>query len=190
MKSIEIGNWKTGIATTLAILLVASTAMAFFPGGGKGGRMSGDFGRKGGQRSLLGIWQNTQAVEELGLSAEQVTRLKEADFASREKRLELSSRMDRLRLEMQKARATEPLDTKAVRKAAEKIADEMGAMFLHRTEAYLTAAGIFTPEQLEKVEQFRKQRGKRQRGQARGWRQQADRAFPGNAPAPRGTTQQ
>jgi Spy/CpxP family protein refolding chaperone len=189
MKTDRIRNWKTGVAVILAIFMMTTTALAFSPGGRKGQA----FGRSGGHHSVLGIWQQSRAVKALGLTEDQVARLKEADFAAREKRIELSARMDRLRLELQRARATDPLDADAVRKAAKKVAAEMGAMFLHRTETYLTAADILTPEQLDKVKQFRGKRGhqgRRARGPEKGWQRQPGSAFNDRAPLPDDNNQQ
>ena len=53
-------------------------------------------------RSVLCIWQDPELVQKLELTDEQVRKLRDAHFASREKRLELKAQLDRLGLEVDK----------------------------------------------------------------------------------------
>lgn len=147
------------MAVLLSAALVPSAADACR--GGKGGRGGGggygmDCGMKGGRgASQFGIWQNSQAVKDLGLSAEQVKQLKEAEFVSREKALPLKAELDGLRLKMDQAFAAEPVDEKAVLALTEQIASVKGKMAVQRTETKLAVKKILTPEQLDKMQSMR-----------------------------------
>lgn len=145
----------TGImAVMLAAAIVPSIAEARrgnCNGGGQG--MSMNCGMKGG--AAFGIWQNPQAVQDLGLSAEQVKKLKEAEFASREKQLPLMSELDSLRLKMDQAFAAEPVDEKAVMELTEKISAVKGKLAAQRAEDKLALGKILTPEQADKMKTMR-----------------------------------
>ena len=110
-------------------------------------------GRDGG--SPFGIWHNSQAVKNLGLSADQVKQLKEAEFASREKQLPLQAELDSLRLKMDQAFAAEPVDEKTVVDLTEKISAVKGKLAVQRTEDKLAMKKIFTPDQLDKMQSMR-----------------------------------
>lgn len=144
----------TGImAVLLAAAIVPSIAEACR--GGRGGRGGGqgmgmDCGMKGGG-AAFGIWQNPQTAQDLGLSAEQVKKLKEADFASREKQLPLFGELDSLRLKMDQAFAAEPVDEKAVMDLTEKISAVKANLAAQRTEERLAMSKILTPEQMGKM---------------------------------------
>ena len=148
----------TGImAVLLAAALIPSAAEACR--GGRGGRGGGqgmgmNCGMKGGG-AAFGIWQNPQAVQDLSLNAEQVKKLKEADFASREKQLPLFNELDSLRLKMDQAFAAEPVDEKAVMELTEKISAVKGKLAVQRAEDKLALGKILTPEQMDKMKTMR-----------------------------------
>lgn len=146
----------TGImAVLLAGAIVPSIAEArrgnCNKGGGQG--MGMNCGMKGS--AAFGVWQNPQAVQDLGLSAEQVKKLKEAEFASREKQLPLMSELDSLRLKMDQAFAAEPVDEKAVLELTEKISAVKGKLAVQRAEDKLALGKILTPEQMNKMQTMR-----------------------------------
>jgi Spy/CpxP family protein refolding chaperone len=154
----KIGTVLMAILLSAALIPSAADACR----GGKGGRGGGsgygmDCGMKGGRGggSHFGIWQNSQAVKNLGLSAEQVKQLKEADFATREKELPLRAELDSLRLKMDQAFAAEPVDEKAVVELTEKISAVKGKLAVQRTEAKLAMKKILTPEQLDQMQSMR-----------------------------------
>ena len=70
----------------VTVFLIPAFAGAFTPGDRKPDR---GFGMKRHHVSPLGIWRNPKMIQELGLTDEQVKGLREADFAHREKRLQL-----------------------------------------------------------------------------------------------------
>lgn len=146
------------MAVLMAAALIPTAADACQGRGGRGGGQGGmNCGMKGGRDggAAFGIWHNPQAVQNLGLSAEQVKKLKEAEFAAREKQLPLNAELDSLRLKMDQAFAAEPVDEKAVLELTEKISAVKGKMAVQRTEAKLTMSKILTPEQLDKMKTMR-----------------------------------
>lgn len=148
----------TGImAVLLAAAIVPSIAEARRGNCNKGGgqSMGMNCGMKGGRGAAFGIWQNSQAVQDLGLSADQVKKLKEAEFASREKQLPLMGELDGLRLKMDQAFAAEPVDEKAVLELTEKISAVKGKLSVQRAEDKLALSKILTPEQMGKMQSMR-----------------------------------
>lgn len=149
----------TGImAVLLAAAIVPSIAEArrgnCNKGGGQGMGMNCDMkGGRGG--AAFGIWQNPQAVQDLGLSADQVKKLKEAEFASREKQLPMMSELDSLRLKMDQAFAADPVDEKAVLELTEKISAVKGKLAVQRAEDQLALGKVLTPEQMDKMKTMR-----------------------------------
>lgn len=142
------------------ILLIAAIflALGYLPAMAGGlepfGRKHGKgLGGPGHHRPALGIWQNQQIVETLELTDEQVTQLKEADFAAQEKRLELKAHLDRSRLEMQKAFSDDSVDDSAVLQIAEKIADLQGELFVQNVASRLTLGKILSTDQIDKLKQ-------------------------------------
>ena len=146
------------LAGLLTVSFIPMAANACRRGGGGG--QGGGCGMKGGQNGkhfggLLGIWKNTQAIEELGLSDAQTTSLKNADFAAREKQQALWSEMESLHLKMEQAFSNDKTDEAAVRKLSQKIATLKGKMITQRTEARLIVQKILTQEQRDKAKSLR-----------------------------------
>ena len=156
----------TGILTILlAAALIPTAAQACR--GGRGGRGGGqgmgmDCGMKGGRQggAGFGIWQNPQAVQDLGLSSEQVKKLKDAEFASREKQLPLFNELESLRLKMDQAFAAEPVDEKAVLDLTGKISAVKSKLAVQHAEDQLALGKIITPEQMSKMKMLRGMNGK------------------------------
>ena len=119
----------------------------FGTGDGPGGR----HGRHGRNFSILGIWQNPEAVKDLGLTDAQVAKLKEADFAAREKVIELRSKMDGYDLQLDKEFSAATVNEANVRAVAKQMAEVRGEMFILRIEDRLTVKNILTAEQIEKL---------------------------------------
>ncbi len=152
------------------VLMAALISAALVPAaeacrGGRGGRGGKNIGMncdmKGGRGgAAFGIWQNPQVVQDLGLSADQVKKLKEAEFASREKQLPLMNELDGLRLKMDQAFAAEPVNEKAVLELTEKISAVKGKLAVQRAEDKLALGKILTPEQMGKMKTMRGMNGK------------------------------
>jgi Spy/CpxP family protein refolding chaperone len=113
------------------------------------------FGMKKHHMSPLGIWQNPKMVQELGLTDKQVEGLKKADFAHREKCLQLKSKLDALHLELEKLFAVESVDEAKVLEVAQTISDVKGKLFVQRIESRLAVAKLLTADQVGKLKMFR-----------------------------------
>ncbi len=158
---------KVGKGVVIAVVMVflMSSFAAASPWGDSGqGR---GYGKKGGQKSICGIWRSPKMVEELGLSDEQVEKLKEADFASREKKMELKCQLDGLRLQMEKAFSEDAVDEAAVRQLAENISDLKGKLFTQKIESRLEVRKLLSADQLTKLKTLKFQ-SKGRRGEMRG----------------------
>jgi len=112
------------------------------------------FGMKRHHVSPLGIWRNPKMVQELGLTDEQVKRLREADFAHREKHLKLKSQLDGLHLQLEKLFSADPVDEPDVLKLAQKISDLKGKLFVRKIESRLAVGKLLTADQLKKLKIF------------------------------------
>uniref|UniRef100_UPI004056B34C Spy/CpxP family protein refolding chaperone n=1 Tax=Candidatus Electrothrix sp. TaxID=2170559 RepID=UPI004056B34C len=138
----------------LTVSIIPMTANACRRGGG-GGQGKG-CAMKGGQNGknfggALGVWRNAQAVKDLGLNADQVGKLKNADFAAREKQQDLRAEMSRLHLKMDQEFSADKVNDDAVRKLSKQLAAVKGKMIEQRTETRLVLQNLLTPEQLDKI---------------------------------------
>jgi Spy/CpxP family protein refolding chaperone len=157
------------LAGLLTVSLLPMTANACRRGGGQG--QGSGCAMKGGQNGkqfggALGVWKNAQAVQDLGLSTEQVGKLKDADFAAREKQQALRAELGSLRLKMEHAFAADTVDEEAVRTLSKEMATVKGKMIEQRTETRLTLRSLLTPEQHDKLRTLRQNR--RSGGQGNG----------------------
>jgi Spy/CpxP family protein refolding chaperone len=142
----------TGAMVVLVtVFFIPTFAGAFTPGNcapHKG------FGMKRHHVSPLGIWQNPKMVQELGLTDEQIKRLREADFAHREKHLKLKSQLDGLHLQLEKLFSADPVNEPDVLKLAQKISDLKGKLFVRKIESRLAVGKLLTADQLKKLKMF------------------------------------
>ncbi len=104
-------------------------------------------------RPPLGIWQDPQMVQKLELTEAQIKKLRDADFTSREKRLELKAQLDRLDLQMEKAFSADTVDQQSILKLAQQISEVRGRLFMQRIESRLTLGEILNAEQMDKLKQ-------------------------------------
>lgn len=151
-------NWNlrqkffTGATVFLIMIFFIPTfAGAFTPGNDTPHK---GFGMKRHHVSPLGIWRNPKMVQKLGLTNEQVKGLREADFAHREKRLQLKSKLDGLHLEMEKLFSADAVDEAKVLQVAQKISDLKGKLFVRKIESRLAVGKLLTADQLKKLEVF------------------------------------
>ena len=143
---------------TVSLLPISSYACRKSGGGqGTGSSCAMKGGQKWKKDGSLDIWRNTQLVQTLGLSDEQVHKLKEADFAAREKQQTLRAELDSLHLKMDRAFSADKIDEDAIRKLSKKIAATKGQMIEQRTENRLALQNLLTPEQLTKLNSQRGQ---------------------------------
>ncbi len=153
---------ETKLRRTAGDRIMVLVLAAFFLAAGSLPAMAGRYAmtaacQKGGMerprhhRPALGIWQDPEMVQKLELTAEQFKKLRDADFTSREKRLELKARLDRLHLEMDRAFSAETVDREAVLQLAEKIADARGRLFIQDVESRLAIGKILNDDQMDKL---------------------------------------
>ena len=135
----------------VTVFFIPAFAGAFTPGDCKPDKR---FGMKRHHMSPLGIWRNPKMVQELGLTDEQVKGLREADFAHREKRLQLKSKLDGLHLEMKKLFSADPVNESDILQLAQKISDLKGKLFVRKIEARLAVGKLLTADQLKKLKMF------------------------------------
>jgi Spy/CpxP family protein refolding chaperone len=153
-------KWKKTAGSGIMVLVLAAfiTAAGSLPATA-GGCAKTSAWQKGGierprhHRPVFGIWQDPEMVQKLELSEEQVQKLRDADFTSREKHVELKARLDRLHLEMDRAFSAETVDQEAVLQLAEKIADARGSLFIQNIESRLAMERILNADQMNKLKQ-------------------------------------
>ena len=153
------------IGTSVAVLLITicfipAMAGAFAPGDGEHG---GGLDRKGRHRNILGIWRDPLMVQKLGLAAEQIKNLRDADFTFREKHLELKAQLDSLRLQMEKVFTEDVVDDKTVLLLADKISDVKGKLFMQKIEARLAGGKLLNADQINKLKLYDMQQKKQNR---------------------------
>jgi len=93
-------------------------------------------------------------VQELELTDEQVKGLREADFAHREKRLQLKSKLDGLHLQMEKLFSADTVNESDILQLAQKISDLKGKLFVQKIESRLAVRKLLNADQLKKLEVF------------------------------------
>jgi Spy/CpxP family protein refolding chaperone len=142
---------RVAIFLLIGIFFIPAISSAFRHGDGKYERGMGMHGKKM-QWTSFHIWNNPKIVEELGLSDEQVGKLKEAEFAVKEKHLELRSQLNRLNLEMEKLFSEKTVDDSVVLELADKMSEVRSKLFMDRIESRLKMTKILTDEQLEQLE--------------------------------------
>lgn len=158
-------NKKAGVGVMvllITICFVPAMAGAFAQGNGESGK---GFQGKGQHRSPLGIWRNSQMIEKLQLTDQQVDQLRDLDFAHREKQQALKAQLASLRLEMDKAFTEDNVDKASVHQTAEKMADVKGSMFVEKIDSRLALEEMLTADQVAKLKQYRmknKRKGKQQ----------------------------
>jgi Spy/CpxP family protein refolding chaperone len=155
-------KFLTGAMVLLVtVFVIPGIAGAFTPGQC---RPEKGFGMKKHHMSPLGIWQHPKIVQKLELTNEQVEGLKKADFAHREKSLELKSKLGALHLELEKLFADESVDEAKVLQVTQKISDLKGKLLVQRIESRLAVSKLLTADQVGKLKMLRshhlKHRGK------------------------------
>jgi len=142
----------TGVmALLITVCFIPAMAGAFAPGDG---RPDSGFHRKGPHRPALGIWRDSQMVQKLGLTQEQVKQIRDADLSFLEKRLALKAQLDSLRLQMDKAFSEDVVDDTVVLSSAEKISGVGGKMFVQEIQARLALGKILNADQIKKLKLY------------------------------------
>jgi hypothetical protein len=145
------------IALLITTLLVPGAAFAFGEGHCRGmGRSGHGFDRHHkGMGSPYGFWKNQRIVTMIGLTHEQVDRLKDADFNYRASCLQIHSQLAALKLQEEKAMAETKVKDADVIKIAKDISDLQGKLHVKRVEAQLNLKELLSADQLRKLESNR-----------------------------------
>ncbi len=106
-------------------------------------------------RSAVGVWNNPQIIKDLGLTDMQTKKLKDQNFAFRQKQLELATELNSLQLHMSKAFSEESIDNDDVLELAEKISVIRGKMYVQRIESHLAFRKVLNNDQLDKLNTYR-----------------------------------
>ena len=142
----------TGVVVLLVtVFFIPPFAGAFTPGQCKPDK---GFGMKRHHGSPLGIWRNPKMVQDLGLTDEQVKGLREADFAHREKHLQLKSKLGGLHLDLEKLFSDDPVNASDILQLAQKISVLKGKLFVQKIESRLAVTKLLTADQLKKLKIF------------------------------------
>jgi len=143
---------STGVmALLITVCFIPAMAGASSPGDQ---RQDKGFNMKGHHRSAMGIWRNTQIVQKLGLTSEQVKKVRDADFAFCEKSLVLKAQLDSFRLQMDKSFSNDVVDDTAVLSLAQKISDVEGKLFVQKVESRLALGKILNADQIKKLKLY------------------------------------
>ena len=143
----------TGLMLILAsAFIIPVSATAFQYGGEKHFKASHKRMNRFGL--CLNIWRNPQIIKDLNLSNEQVEKIKRADFNMKEQNLTLRTKMDQLRLKMDRAYANDRTNDEKIMAIAKKIAKTREQNYLLSIESRLKLKKILTPEQIKKLESY------------------------------------
>ena len=165
-------NPKKFFVLTLTVLLsLALVSTAFAQPRGRRGK-----GLKGGpqQACLRLLVANPEVAEEIGLSSEDVDRLREMFSQHRKEMIDVKAGLEKAEAAMREEMEKAQVDAKTVRIAAKNLADAHGKMIILRAEHQLAVHQIVSYDQMMKlramVEERRGQRGGRGNGpDAMGW---------------------
>jgi Spy/CpxP family protein refolding chaperone len=143
------------IGLLIVVIFMSAYAWGDMPSEGKADKES-DMKRH--PMSPCGIYSEQKMVQglvqALGLSDEQVKRLRDGIFTVKERHLELRAQLDRLDLQMERAFSAETVDETTVRELAQKIADLDRKMFIQNTEFRLAAEKLLTLDQRKKLRMY------------------------------------
>jgi len=153
-------NLKQTISTVTAMIVIAAFSIPAAAGQYEKGRNGSnwDLGQKRHHMGYSRLWKDPDVVKEMGLSDEQVEKIKQADFSFREKHIKQKAELEQHRFELEKAFSNEPVEKAAVLKSAEKISDIRGKMFISKTEYRFDVKSLLTPDQNKKLNAYKKQR--------------------------------
>lgn len=151
---------KVGTGTLVLMIAAVFLAMAIAPSWAGASpwadaRHAMGMHKKNHPRSILGIWQDQNMVQDLGLTQVQTQQLRDADFKHREKHLALKTQFDQLGLQMDMAFSNSVVDQKAVRQLSQKVADIKGKMFVRKIEERLAFETLLSPDQIQKFKSHR-----------------------------------
>jgi len=151
---------KHAVSALCAMIMILVFSIPVVAGQNERGR-NGDYCGQGQKRHAMNysrLWEDPDVVKEMGLSGEQVEKIKQADFSFREEHLKQKAELEQRRFELEKAFSSEPLEKAAILKSAEKLSDIRGKMFISKTEYRLDLKSLLTPDQNKQLDTYKKRR--------------------------------
>lgn len=145
-------KWNIVIALLMAVMFCFPGLAGAFQGKNHHGK---GFGMKNNMDSGCGILHNQKMVEDLGLSEDQVKKLKDMEFSCREKQLQIQSRIEMLQLQMDKAVSSDKMEDGEVLKLAKEISGLKGEKYIQKIESKLAFRKILTQDQMKKLDLYR-----------------------------------
>lgn len=97
-------------------------------------------------------------ADELGLTEEQVTGIKEKQFKTEKEAIELRSKIQIARLELRNSMQSDNPDENAIKQKIKEISKLRSNLLFTKVQSRLELRNILTSEQLEKLKELRKQR--------------------------------
>jgi Spy/CpxP family protein refolding chaperone len=107
--------------------------------------------KKGHPGPVLGIWRDSEMIQQLALTDNQTKQIRDIDFIFREKQLALKAQHDSFQLQLDKALSDDKIDNAAILEIAESISDINGKLFVQRVESRLALGKILTAKQIKQM---------------------------------------
>jgi len=154
------GKW---VMAATGVLFIAGVGLAQGPEGRGEARQGGREGRRGPGMN----WDDPRTKEALGLSDDQIAKLKAQGFAQMKESVRVRSQIRVARIELEELMTSAAPDEKAVAAKAKEIGDLSGRMVQSRISARLSVKKLLTPEQQQKLREMARER-MRERGRGPG----------------------
>ncbi|MEW5806970.1 MAG: Spy/CpxP family protein refolding chaperone [Acidobacteriota bacterium] len=100
------------------------------------------------------LLNNPEFIEKLGLTPEQITKLKKLHFEHQKKMINLHSNLELKRLEIRSLLDEDKLDKNLIRQKAKEIAASESDLALEKLEMMLAGGDVLTKEQIDKVKKM------------------------------------
>jgi len=121
--------------------------------------------RQGPRHQPPPFWRDAETAQALGLSEEQINSLEDLAYTFRGQEITLRAQLETAQLELERAMQDSAANEQTVLKAARKVADLQGQLFVLGAEHQLKVRKVLTADQWKKLETLRPPHGP---GQGRG----------------------
>lgn len=144
----------------LITLVVAATAAPALAGRGRSA-----FGHAPGAHNKffmpgwrhMEVFEDTDLIGMLDLTDDQAERIQQINFAFRENHIKLKADVETAQLALDRALSKTPMDRDGARKAAKRLADVQGKMFLQAINYKLDLVEVLTAAQQRQLQTLRSQ---------------------------------
>ena len=154
---------KAMMMMLVAVLILGMSFTAY----GRGRGQDRGFGMKGPGMGMHAFWKQSEAVEELGLTEDQIAELDDLDTAFRKQMIDQRSTVEKLQLQLDEAFSAETVDESQAMAYAEKLAKAQSDGFLAHIAHRIEISKVLTAEQREKLESMRPAPPRDQRNRGR-----------------------